>query len=84
MSNQAKAYIQKSAIKRFPAQELWFNEENYTFWAYLVEDDNLFSTTGKFEGGNIIYETKILNHTLLEDIMQNKQNQGYECFAILL
>ena len=76
----AKKYIQKKACKNFPAQELWIRDD-YSFWAYDKQDNRIFSTTGQYSNGDIIYNT-VCVQDLIGDLIDQKMQEGFKCFAM--
>jgi hypothetical protein len=85
MSDEAKKYIQNSAWKRFPAQELWI-DPNDNFWAFDIESDQVTFTNGVYKNNNILFKCIVHPTNNGEDYVQSyieeKRSEGFECFAI--
>jgi hypothetical protein len=77
--------IQDAAWKDFPAQELWFRENDLHFWAYEKGHNNVLLTEGKYTDTGLIF-TITENYTQdVENFVNNEINikteEGYICFA---
>jgi hypothetical protein len=82
----AKKYLLKSVKNKFPAQELWIDDE-LNFCAFEKAQNQLIITEGIYNINNrtIDFVTKSYNHPDIEYTLDNYLNeklvQGYECFA---
>ena len=82
---QVKNIIQNSACEAFPAQELWFRENDLNFWAYDKQDSKVITTQGIYKNNKLSFTT--LEHDtdnveeFVEKLIDIKNNEGYECFA---
>lgn len=84
--NIAKKYILKNAKVKFPAQELWI-DNNLNFFAFDKYINELVISEGKFNISNktIEFTTKNQYNVDIENVLNTylheKVNEGYECFA---
>lgn len=82
----AKKYILKNAKVKFPAQELWI-DNNLNFFAFDKYTNELIISEGKFNinNKNLEFTTKnqytINIENTLNNYLNEKLNEGYECFA---
>jgi hypothetical protein len=82
----AKKYLLKNAKNKFPAQELWIDDE-LNFCAFEKLENELILTEGIYNINNttIDFVTKSYSHPDIEHVLDNylneKLDQGYECFA---
>lgn len=82
-----KMKIQKRANIDFPAQEIWFRENDESFWCYKQENNSLKLVEGIVINGELHYDVSVHNIEGEEEtskLCDQKTNDGYECFAILL
>ena len=81
-----KKLIQRRANIDFPAQELWYRDSDDTFWCYREENNSLKLVDGTIINGVLHYDVSIQNMRdgLIEQFCDQKTNEGYECYAILL
>ncbi len=85
MSKEAKKKIQELAWTRFPAQELWIDENDH-FWGFeRKEDGSIYIVDGFYQDGEVISDITICRtefpEAFIEKSIKIKQEQGYECFA---
>jgi hypothetical protein len=90
--DQAKQLIQDCANYLFPAKELFITDD-LAYWAYDVRNNVILVTTGNItivdsEGVNnyniSIYTQQLNDEADLEQVIEEKQRFGYECFASLM
>lgn len=81
MLTRTEAYIQRLANVEFPAEELWIKNDSY-FWAYAFSNGAIISTTGKYENGEFEKRSESLPYTRFYEILAQRENEGYHCFAI--
>lgn len=87
MSMKAKNYLKRNAWNFFPSQELWINDQDH-FWSFEKDNNNLILTQGEFLNDSINYQTHTRQtqdpDSELNEMINEKINTGYECFAIEL
>lgn len=79
-------YIQHKACEKFPAQELWIKDDNQ-FWAYKVDGNDIYTTSGCYENKKLRYRTVALKlygnvDSFVSKLCHDKTEFGYHCFAI--
>lgn len=81
---KAKKVIQKNAWDYFPAQEIWIRPDLH-FWAFdKVENspENMYVfTCGIYSENKVIYKTEEKVCENIEEIIEQKSGEGFECFA---
>ena len=86
---KVKNIIKKEAWSGFPAQELWIRENDLYFWAYDKNKEKIYITEGRYVGDienqlpKLEYKTVEYDNVdnFVDDIIQKKESEGYECFA---
>ncbi len=85
-----KKYIQRNS-NRFPSEELWFRKHDCSFWAFQKGPNVVTITTGIYLNGDINFnvisrsvEEGMTVDELVDCLTEQKNNEGYKCFAISL
>jgi hypothetical protein len=76
-----KNYLKNTVWDKFRAQELWFRDIDYYFWAYEVDNNKIYSTKGYFENDTVYYSTIQYENIDIDKLIQEKFDEGYYCFA---
>ena len=82
----AKKYILKNAKNKFPARELWINND-FDFFAFEKYQNELIITEGKYNINNstLDFTTKTQyvpdTEESLNTFLNTKIDEGFECFA---
>lgn len=76
-----KNYLKNTVWDKFKAQELWFRDNDYCFWAYEIENNKIFSTKGYFKNNVIYYSIIEYDNNDIDKLIQEKLDEGYYCFA---
>lgn len=78
--------IQELAEHKFPADELWIKGTD--FWAFKKGYNIVYETTGHWTENGIVFNTVDIwtyePEIKIDFLVEQKTEQGYKCFAILL
>jgi hypothetical protein len=76
----------KTLKNKFVIDELWFRDRDKNFWGIDRDGDKLRYLEGYFEGDVCKYKfiDGIYQQVIIDNMINQKIEEGYECFAMLL